>query len=59
MIVGLSNMENEINLMEWRLVDVEEIVGNLAKIVDGLAYLCLKFHELNRRSRSHTYDNYR
>jgi hypothetical protein len=52
-------MENEINLMEWRLVDVEEIVGNLAKIVDGLAYLCLKFHELNRRSRSHTDDNYR
>jgi hypothetical protein len=32
-------------LLEWRLVDVEEIVGYMSKKVDVLANLCLKFDE--------------
>jgi hypothetical protein len=44
-MVGQPNVENERRLvsMEWRLVDVEDIVGDMDKKVDDLAYLCLKY----------------
>jgi hypothetical protein len=46
-MVGQPNTENKRRLvsMEQRLVDVEDIVGDLAKVVDGLAYFCLKYEE--------------
>jgi hypothetical protein len=55
-MVGQSNTENERKLMsvEWRLVDVEEIVGYLAKTVDGLVDLCLKVDEWQQRSEEVT-----
>jgi hypothetical protein len=31
--------------VEWRLVDVEEIIEDLAKIVDGFDDFCLKVDE--------------
>jgi hypothetical protein len=40
--------------VEQRLADVEEIVGDLAKTVDGLADFCLKVDEWQRRSEEVT-----
>jgi hypothetical protein len=46
-MVGNSNAENERKLVsvEHRLVSVEEIVGDLAKTVEGLDYFYLKVDE--------------
>jgi len=46
-MVGPPNVENERRLMsmEWRIVDVEDIVGDLAKTVDGLDDFNLKVDE--------------
>jgi hypothetical protein len=46
-MVGQTNIENEIilMLMEWRIIGVEDIVGDLSKEVDGLVDLCLKYEE--------------
>jgi hypothetical protein len=55
-MVGQPNTENERRLvsMEWRLVDVEDIVGDLAKTMDGLDDFCLKVDESQRRSEEVT-----
>jgi hypothetical protein len=44
-MVGHPNIENKRRLMsmERRLVDVDDIVGDLAKAVDGLANFCVMF----------------
>ena len=47
MMVGQPNVDNRRKLMsvEWRLNDVEEILGDLAKMVDGLVDFYLKVDE--------------
>jgi hypothetical protein len=49
-MVGQPNVEykKRLVLMEQRLVDVEDIVGDLDKTMDGLPYFYLKHDELQQ-----------
>jgi len=46
-MLGHPNVENERRIvsMEWRLVDVKYIVGDMAKEMGGLEDLLLKYDE--------------
>jgi hypothetical protein len=51
-MVGQLNLENERKLVsvEQNLSDVEEIVGDITKVMDGLANFYLKVDESQQRS---------
>ena len=55
-MVGQSNAENKRKLvsLERRLADVEEIVGDLAKTMDGIVDLYLTVNKWQRRSEEVT-----